>query len=234
MTKPKTSVVKKIVDDDYDDNVIQDVPESNASSKARSVPRQPVHSKKQSRPKGEKIFSFPAAARAAEKSDEKACIEECMKGGHLESAEAALARLVAKGNADAVSYNMVISLCAKQGATERAHEWMLRMLGAGVCADSASFNSVIDACARCGDIKGAEQWLSKMLASGVAANTISHNAVINACARAGDIPRAQWWLTHLCEKGTPDVVSYTSVINACAKKGDVRGAEEWLRRMLET
>merc|ERR1719352_1540941 len=50
---------------------------------------------------------------------------------------------------------MLISLCAKQRAPEKADEWMRRMLQAGVRPDVASFNSNIDACARSGDIQGA-------------------------------------------------------------------------------
>ena len=88
---------------------------------------------------------------------------------------------------------------------KRAHEWMRRMLDAGVRPDIANFNSAIDACARSGDIAGAEQWLSKMLANGMEANTVTHNAVINACAQAGIVPRAQWWMRQLCEKGKADV-----------------------------
>merc|ERR1719335_1103219 len=110
-----------------------------------------------------------------------------MKAGYLAGAEMCLTRLAENGNADAVSYNMLISLSAKQGAPEKADEWMRRMLEAGVRPDVASFNSNIDACARSGDIQGAEQWLRRMSTAGIAANTVSYNAVINSCAKAGNI-----------------------------------------------
>merc|ERR1719261_1332171 len=119
-------------------------------------------------------------------------IEARVKASDLPGAEACLTRLAEKGNADAISYNMLISLCAKLGVPEKADEWMRRMVQAGVCPDVASFNSNIDACARSGDITGAEQWLTKMAGAGLGANTVSYNAVINACAKAGNIPRAQW------------------------------------------
>merc|ERR1719359_1447232 len=182
----------------------------------------------------EKVYSFTEAARAAERSDEKTQIEACVKAGDLAGAEARLTRLAEKGNADAICYNMLISLCAKLGEPKKADEWMRHMLQAGVRPDVASFNSNIDACARSGNIEGAEQWLMKMSAAGLGANTVSYNAVINACAKAGNIPRAQWWMQQLCDAGTPDVVSYTSMINAFAQKGDAHGAEKWLIRMVKS
>merc|ERR1719169_417433 len=200
----------------------------------RVIANKPSQPQTQRARKQEKVYSFSEAARAAEKADEKTRIEACVKAADLDGAEACLTRLAEKGNADAVSYNMIISLCAKKGAPEKADEWMRRMLQAGVRADVASFNSNIDACSRSGDIQGAEEWLSKMSAAGIGANTVSYNAVINACAKAGNIPRAQWWMQQLCDAGTPDVVSYTSMINAFAQKGDAHGAEKWLIHMVQS
>lgn len=184
-----------------------------------------------SHPRSEKPLVFSDAAKAAERTDEKARIEACIKAKDLEGAEACLGRLAEKNNVDAVCYNMVISLCGKLGQIKQAHAWMQRMLDAGVRPDVASFNTAIDAFARVGDITGAEHWLKRMETAGMCANTITYNAVINACARASDVPRAQWWMSRLCQNGTPDVVSYTSVINACAKQGDLRGAELWLTKI---
>merc|ERR1719217_1959209 len=165
-------------------------PDSKQDMPARVTPnKQSEHTRKQ-----EKVYSFTEAARAAEKADEKTRIEAYVKAADLDGAEACLTRLAEKRNADAVCYNMVISLCAKKGAPEKADEWMNRMLQSGVRPDVASFNSNIDACSRSGDIRGAEQWIKKMSTAGIEANTVSYNAVINACAKAGNIPRAQWWM----------------------------------------
>merc|ERR1719456_895937 len=81
----------------------------------------------------------------------KAKIDSAVKEGKIEEAEAALAELIEASNADAVSYNMLISACAKNGKCDRAHYWMQQMLNKNVKPDVASFNSVIDSCARTSD-----------------------------------------------------------------------------------
>merc|ERR1719428_2648622 len=227
---PKTCAKKMVTHNDDDGAVSED---GSCSKPAKHVtPSKMVQrARKQHQ---EKAYSFTESARAAERAEEKTQIEACVKAGDLPGAEARLARLAEKGNADAICYNMLISLCAKLGEPKKADQWMRRMLQAGVRPDVASFNSNIDACARSGDIEGAEQWLTKMSTAGLGANTVSYNTVINACAKAGNIPRAQWWMQQLCEAGTPDVVSYTSLINAFAQKGDAYGAEKWLIHMVQS
>merc|ERR1719171_682494 len=96
-----------------------------------------------------------------ERTAQKAKIDTAVKEGNVQQAEALLSELVEKSNADAVSYNMVISACAKKGDGEKARMWMQRMLDDGVKPDGASFNSTIDSCARCGDTNGAEKWLAR-------------------------------------------------------------------------
>merc|ERR1719424_591177 len=139
-------------DDDDDDDAVSDDSPSTPVSKPSVSSKAPQRVRKQ-----EKVHSFSEAARAAERADEKTRIEACIKMSDLAGAEACLTRLAEKGNADAVSYNMIISLCAKRGASEKADEWMRRMLQAEVAPDVASFNSNIDACARSGDFQGAER-----------------------------------------------------------------------------
>lgn len=225
--QPPNALPKKVIDFD---NAHSASLKSNSKQKSRSHTQDAPG---RSQPRGEKPVSLADAAKAAQKTDEKARIEACVKAKDLQGAEACLARLAENCNVDAVCYNMVISLAGKLGEVKQAHQCMQRMLDAGVRPDVASFNSTIDACARCGDIKGAEHWLQRMEAIGLSANTMTYNTVINACAQASDIPRAQWWMSQLCKNGTADVVSYTSVINACSKQGDVHGAEEWLRKMIQ-
>merc|ERR1719217_1734459 len=107
----------------------------------------------------------PAAVQTPasnERTAQKAKIDTCAKEGKVEEAEALLSELVEKSNADAVSYNMIISARAKKGDGKQARAWMEQMLEKGVKPDIASFNSVIDACARSGDVAGAEQWLARM------------------------------------------------------------------------
>merc|ERR1719298_237966 len=97
-----------------------------------------------------------------ERTAQKAKIDTAVKEGNVEQAEGLLLELVEKSNADAISYNMVISACAKKGDGDKARALMQQMLEKGVKPDIASFNSTIDSCARCGDLRGAEKWLAQM------------------------------------------------------------------------
>merc|ERR1719324_1482627 len=106
-------------------------------------------------------------------------IDAAVKEDKIEKAEAVLNELVDASNADAVSYNMLISACAKNGKSDRANHWMRQMLSKDVKPDVASFNSIIDSCARTGDMSGASKWLTRMREIGVAPNTITYNALIN-------------------------------------------------------
>merc|ERR1719162_2386655 len=97
----------------------------------------------------------PVTERAAapspaesERAVQKAKIDSAVKEGKIEEAEAVLTALTEASNADAVSYNMLISACAKNGKADRARFWMRQMLDKSVKPDVASFNSVIDSCAR--------------------------------------------------------------------------------------
>merc|ERR1719335_208631 len=118
-----------------------------------------------------------------ERNAQKAKIDSAVKEGKIEEAEAVLTELMEASNADAVSYNMLISACAKHGKSDRARHWMQQMMNKDVKPDVASFNSVIDSCARTGDIAGASKWLARMQEVGVAPNTITYNALINTCAK---------------------------------------------------
>merc|ERR1719335_291121 len=120
----------------------------------------------------------PAAVQSPadqERTAQKAKIDSAVKEGNIEEAEAVLTQLMEASNADAVSYNMLISACAKNGKSDRAHYWMQQMLNRNVKPDVASFNSVIDSCARTGDLSGASKWLAHMRDIGVAPNTITYN-----------------------------------------------------------
>merc|ERR1719174_3386583 len=87
----------------------------------------------------------PAAERPAttqspadnERTAQKAKIDSAVKEGKIEEAEAVLTALVEASNADAVSYNMLISACAKTGKSDRAHYWMQQMLNRSVKPDIA-------------------------------------------------------------------------------------------------
>merc|ERR1719375_2551603 len=89
--------------------------------------------------------STPASTTADnERTEKKGKIDAAVKEGNIQEAEAALTELMEASKADAVSYNMLISACAKNGKSDRARYWMQQMINKDVKPDVASFNSVID------------------------------------------------------------------------------------------
>jgi len=63
-----------------------------------------------------------------ERTAQKAKIDSAVKEGNIAEAEAVLTELMEANNADAVSYNMLISASAKAGKSDRAKYWMEQML----------------------------------------------------------------------------------------------------------
>merc|ERR1719379_3282563 len=89
--KTQCTPAKKVVTDDNDDDKVStDAPNSPADKKKESLRRA---SHKSALRTQEKVHSFAAAARAAERSDEKARIEACVKAGDLTGATACITRL---------------------------------------------------------------------------------------------------------------------------------------------
>jgi len=111
---------------------------------------------------GQEFQTQRSCPASTEKITEKARLDSLVKEGKLTDAQALLTELISNSSADAVSYNMVISACAKSGDVNAAHAWMQRMLDQSVQPDVASLNSVIDSCARSGDVAGAERWLARL------------------------------------------------------------------------
>jgi pentatricopeptide repeat protein len=167
---PRKHPAKKVIEDGRPQDIRKKVPQAGGNRK----------------PAPERA---PATQNPAdtERNAKKAQIDSAVKEGKLEEAEALLAELVDASNADAVSYNMLISACSKQGKSDRARYWMQQMLKKDVKPDVASFNSIIDSCARSGDLAGANKWLTHMREVEVAPNTITYNALINTCAKLGDV-----------------------------------------------
>jgi len=221
----KPSPPKKIVEDEVDDSTGK---LKNDHNKKTSSSRKSIPGGKNGGKPAPREFGPLDAERAAFKVE----LEKCVQAGDSQNAGAIFQKLIDNGAANAVCFNMMINLCAKQKQTKDAQMWMRKMLDSDVKPDAASFNSTIDACARAGDTSKAEFWLQKMTEAEVLPNTITCNTLINACAKFGDVERAERWMKKFIEQGVVlDVISYSAMINACTKRGDVAGAENWLAMM---
>ncbi len=54
---------------------------------------------------------------------------------------------------DVITYNTVISACAKRGDMERLERWLARMEEENVVPNAITYTSVISACAKGGDVE---------------------------------------------------------------------------------
>ena len=61
-----------------------------------------------------------------------------------------------------VTYNILMSSCAKMRDAQGAEQWMLQMLEEGVRPCTVSFTAVISAFAKVGDLESAEAWFRRM------------------------------------------------------------------------
>ena len=61
-----------------------------------------------------------------------------------------------------VTYNILMSSCAKMRDAVGAEQWMLQMLAEGVRPCTVSFTAVISAFAKLGDLEKAERWFQHM------------------------------------------------------------------------
>jgi len=162
---PKAKATPKKIVDDADE----------ATGKAQTENTKKTAGIKKSLPSGKngmKPVVREVSPFDAERAVFKAELDKCVQAGDGAGAVAAFQKVVDSGAANAVCFNMMINMCAKQNRTKDAQMWMRQMLETGVKPDAASFNSTIDACARAGDTSKAEFWLQKMTDAEVLPNTI--------------------------------------------------------------
>eukprot|EP00543_Licmophora_paradoxa_P009771 CAMPEP_0202461078 /NCGR_PEP_ID=MMETSP1360-20130828/47667_1 /ASSEMBLY_ACC=CAM_ASM_000848 /TAXON_ID=515479 /ORGANISM="Licmophora paradoxa, Strain CCMP2313" /LENGTH=522 /DNA_ID=CAMNT_0049082991 /DNA_START=131 /DNA_END=1696 /DNA_ORIENTATION=- len=137
-----------------------------------------------------------------------------------------------------VTYNTVISACAKAGEVGMAKSLLQRMTkhgGTGVRPDIVSFNSVISACANQSRWKDALRILDKCHRTpGVDPDIITYTNAMRACAKGGNPERALMLLQVVKDKGLRlDNYCYAAVIDACAKGKMWKRALELLEEMRE-
>merc|ERR1712038_1159820 len=93
---------------------------------------------------------------------------------------------------DVVTYNALISTCARAQDPNRAEAWLE--------ADAVSYCMTIDACVRAGDVQRAEQWLHRMEASNLQASDTCYGTFMNALSKTGDYQSIERIMTRMWEQ----------------------------------
>lgn len=84
---------------------------------------------------------------------------------------------------DTVTFNALISACARGRQYDRAQHMYRDMQERGVSSDTYTFNSLLNACEKCGRWEEAFQLFDQMTSEGVIADTITYNTLISACEK---------------------------------------------------
>merc|ERR1719203_2349244 len=91
--------------------------------------------------------------------------------------------LEAKIQPDVVTYNALISSCARARDPDGAEAWLQRIFDSPVDPDVISYCMTIDACARSGDAHRAEKWLLRMEKDGMHATLTCYETLIKSFAK---------------------------------------------------
>ena len=134
---------------------------------------------------------------------------------------------------DVVSFNTLISACAKEAKPERAEMAFSQMRKRGLVPNEITYSTLITARARGGQPAKAQAWLDAMIESGVAPDVVSYNAVCAAHAKVGDTAAALECLRQMELQGlkaSPN--THASMVNALVQSGRAEEAEVGLRKII--
>merc|ERR1719386_653532 len=81
---------------------------------------------------------------------------------------------------DVVTYNALISTCARARKPERAEYWMKAMSDDNIEADAVSFCTIIDAWTRGGDVFRGLSWFERMEELGLQASVNCYGILMHA------------------------------------------------------
>lgn len=128
---------------------------------------------------------------------------------------------------DVVTYNVIISTCARAQDPDHAEFWLHKLLSkeAGLEPDAVSFCMTVDACVRAGDALRAERWLVRMEEAHLTPSLTCYGTVLHALAKLGDVPRIVRIVERMLEaKMDVNATMYNTLINACAKPANTERA----------
>jgi len=137
---------------------------------------------------------------------------------------------------DVVSFNTLISACAKAVKPKRAEEAFFRMEKMNLVPTHVTFSAVINAHARAGQPAQALGWLDAMLARGQLADALSFNSVCAAYAKVGDAKSAMAVFERMSAHPGVEASPTTRAIlvNALVQAGRGDDAEAMLHALVES
>ncbi len=110
---------------------------------------------------------------------------------------------------NAVTYNTLISACAKAGRCREAFELHAKMRRSNVPDDTFTLSALISACDRGGDWRRALDVVADFRARGIRSNTYTYNALIN-CLGTG----AQWEQVGAGDAGCLESIIVSAVLHS--------------------
>ena len=135
--------------------------------------------------------------------------------------------------ADRVSFNTLISACARAGEPVEAELAFREMLNLGLKPDQLSYSSVISAHARAGNASHAQAWLTRMVDSGIQPDAVTFNTMCSAHARVGDANSALACFRAMNEAGiSASSTTHAIMVHALVQAGDIDTADMTLRSLI--
>jgi len=117
---------------------------------------------------------------------------------------------------NAITYNALISACARSVNAQLAFRLFAVMRARGVRADKFTYGALIDACAKAGLVEHAFQIANVMSRSGIEKDQTVYSALIDACGRCGAVNRAFLVFEEMKRAGVfPNLVTFAVLIDCC-------------------
>jgi pentatricopeptide repeat protein len=133
-----------------------------------------------------------------------------------------------------ISYNTVVSACARANEPEKAEAAFHMMVTAGLSPSAISYSTVIHAHAHAGNARKAQAWLDRMDRDGIVGDSIPYNSVCAAHARRGDVASALATFHAMRRKGVEaSAQTHATMIHAFVQAGNAEQAELSLRALME-
>eukprot|EP00250_Pteridium_aquilinum_P004011 c14264_g1_i1 orf=301-3210(-) len=141
--------------------------------------------------------------------------------GKAGEAKDALAVFVCLSEPDLVSWNFVISSCAKHGESADAFQLFEQMLLKGHLPDHYLFASILSACCLEADLQSGKLLHARITASTSEYDLVVLTALVNMYGKCCSLDHAKMAFASIQE---PDVVSWNAFIAANVQHGDGKGA----------
>jgi pentatricopeptide repeat protein len=132
-----------------------------------------------------------------------------------------------------VTFNILISGCARNGMALDAQRFFNQMAQAGVNPNQVTYNSLICAYARINELSEAFRVRDEMMEAGYQPDQVTFNTLITGCAKARRIEEAFHLMSSMRRAGLPpDQISFGALIDACSRTNQMQCAYEVLQDMV--